>query len=83
MTLYSRLFHHSKRIKAKLHLYLETTAIFDISSHVSARMRTEAPGAQVRDCACKLMPLVAGVQVRVRTKSLVLRTNTPAPALSD
>ena len=30
MTLYSSLFHHNKRIKAKLHLYLETTNIFDI-----------------------------------------------------
>ena len=79
MTLYSSLFHHNKRTKAKLHLYKETTAIFDISSHMSACMRTDAPGARVRNCACELMPL--GLWVRMRTKSLMLRTNTPA--LSD
>ena len=76
MTLYSSLFHHNKRIKPKLHLYSETTVIFDISSHVSACMRTDAPGARLR-----VRTNAPGVRVRVQTKSLMLQTNTPA--LSD
>ena len=58
---------------------LETTAIFDISSHMSACMQTDAPGARVRNCA--LRTNAPGVWVRMRTKSLMLRNNTPS--LSD
>ena len=45
-------------------------------------MQTDAPGARVAASArLRMRTNAPGVQVRVRTKSLILRTNTPA--LSD